>query len=235
MKKIIIASFLATLSARYATADVTTLYIPGFDPQAVTADIEGVDASGHTTWRIGPGVPSGTFTEDGGMVFASATLVEGPTDAHFVEADPMISVALTEDCGISGGIAVCTMAGHIQGETTTDTETETASGFAVQFGGVPATLTATSTNAGPTVTVTDGTGGAGAATISAGGSSGGSVSGSGTLPTVTEGQSTSNGSGTSPTSPTSTGQAANDALGDLQTGIGASVLSLAALVLSLVI
>ena len=44
---------------------VTTLYIPLVDPQPITADIEGVDASGHTTWRLGPGVPSGTLTPNG--------------------------------------------------------------------------------------------------------------------------------------------------------------------------
>ncbi|KAJ3001883.1 hypothetical protein NUW54_g6157 [Trametes sanguinea] len=153
MKKAVAGFILTAFSARYANADVTTLYIPGYDPQAVTADIEGVDASGHTTWRLGPGVPSGTFTGNGGMELASITLVEGPTDAHLVESDPMISFLAVEDCGFSGGIAVCTVSGHAQDESLTDTETETISGFAVQFGGVPATLTATRTSDG-TSTIT---------------------------------------------------------------------------------
>ena len=49
-------------------AAVTSLYIPILDPQPITADLEGVDDSGHTTWRIGPGVTSGTFTDDSGLI-----------------------------------------------------------------------------------------------------------------------------------------------------------------------
>lgn len=42
----------------------TTSYIPGLDPQLITADIVGIDtASSPTTWRIGPGVTGDIFTE----------------------------------------------------------------------------------------------------------------------------------------------------------------------------
>ena len=50
----------------------TTLYIPGFDAQAITADIEGVDDQGRTTWRIGPGVLSGTYEDAPGIVHSGA-------------------------------------------------------------------------------------------------------------------------------------------------------------------
>ncbi|KAJ8474657.1 hypothetical protein ONZ51_g7062 [Trametes cubensis] len=132
----------ATHTVPHVLADVTTLYIPGADPQPITADIEGVDGSGHTTWRIGQGIPSGSYTQDPGIL-VSATLVEGSTDAHFVEIDTALPFSLSADCGISGSIAVCTVAADIQGEASTDTETETASGFAVQLGSVPAMTTAT--------------------------------------------------------------------------------------------
>ena len=36
------------------TAQSTSLYIPGFDPQPISADIVGVDSSGHTTWDLTP-------------------------------------------------------------------------------------------------------------------------------------------------------------------------------------
>lgn len=50
------------MSAIVVTAQVT-LYIPGTDPEPITADVEGVDDQGRTTWRLAPGVASGTFTE----------------------------------------------------------------------------------------------------------------------------------------------------------------------------
>ncbi|KAI9057577.1 hypothetical protein FKP32DRAFT_1598151 [Trametes sanguinea] len=205
MKKAVAGFILTAFSARYANADVTTLYIPGYDPQAVTADIEGIDASGHTTWRLGPGVPSGTFTADRGMVSASVTLVEGPSDAHLVESDSTLSFLAVEDCGFSRGIALCTISGHAQDESLTDTVTETISGFAVQFGGVPATLTAARTSDGTSTTTSSSTG----VTMPMVGktASGGSGMGGGTLPSATEGQGTTSGTAT----PTATRSSANGA------------------------
>ena len=46
----------------------TSIYIPGFDAQAITADVEGVDAEGRTTRRIGPGVTSGTYEDPAGII-----------------------------------------------------------------------------------------------------------------------------------------------------------------------
>ncbi|KAI0351654.1 hypothetical protein OH77DRAFT_1439155 [Trametes cingulata] len=129
-----------------------TLYIPLLDPQPITADVEGVDASGHTTWRIGPGVPSGTFTQDPGL-FASATLVEGATDAHLVEIDTVLGLSLSGDCGISGGVAACTVVGSANNGISTDIVTETAVGFDVQLGA------ATATGAPPSATAKSGTSG----------------------------------------------------------------------------
>ncbi|KAI0656227.1 hypothetical protein C8Q70DRAFT_935755 [Cubamyces menziesii] len=177
---------------RCALADVTTLYIPGFDPQPITADIEGVDDSGHTTWRVGQGTPSGSYTQDPGIL-VSATLVEGSTDAHFVEMDTALPFSLSADCGISGGIAVCTVAADIQGEASTDTETETASGFAVQLGSVPAMTTAT----GSSTTGFPGTTGSTTVTVT--------ISGTSETSTITRTAGSSVGSGAA--SPTGTGSA----------------------------
>ena len=59
---------LTTHLVRIVTAAQATLYIPGFDPQAITADVEGVAADGHTTWRIGPGVTSSPYEDPAGIV-----------------------------------------------------------------------------------------------------------------------------------------------------------------------
>lgn len=53
----------------------TTLYIPGFDPQAITANNIGTDASGHTTWVIGSGVTSGTYEDAPGIVHSGASFL----------------------------------------------------------------------------------------------------------------------------------------------------------------
>lgn len=50
-----------------------TLYIPGLDPQPVTADTIGVDApNSSTTWRIGPGLTSGIVTEAVSSIYSGA-------------------------------------------------------------------------------------------------------------------------------------------------------------------
>ncbi|KAJ8472944.1 hypothetical protein ONZ51_g8186 [Trametes cubensis] len=131
-----------------ACAAATSLYIPLLDPQPITADIEGVDNSGHTTWRIGPGVASGTLTEDSGL-FTSATLVAGATDAHLVENDSVLSFAITIDCGLNSGIAACTAVGSAADIVSTATTTEAVSAFEVQ---VASTATGTGATASPTAT-----------------------------------------------------------------------------------
>jgi len=91
-----------------ALADIS-LIVPGFDPQPLSATEVGVDSSGHTTWVIVPGVATGG--EDVGFV-GTATLVEGPNDAHifdaFVDEESSSTVTLDITCTISNGIADCT-------------------------------------------------------------------------------------------------------------------------------
>lgn len=61
------ASYLADAHfALVVTAQATSLYIPGFDPQPVTILSElGVGADGATTWLVAPGTPSGDFQDSG--------------------------------------------------------------------------------------------------------------------------------------------------------------------------
>lgn len=57
------------LTARFGilpdVAAQTTLYIPGADPQPITASVLGVGSGGETTWLLGPGVSSGTLEDIG--------------------------------------------------------------------------------------------------------------------------------------------------------------------------
>ncbi|KAI1794725.1 hypothetical protein LXA43DRAFT_996324 [Ganoderma leucocontextum] len=140
------------LCASLAAAQ-TTLYIPGFDPQAITADNIGTDGSGHTTWRLGPGVTSGTYEDPPGIVH-SATLVAGATDAHLVYDDPTLSLSLSEDCAVNSGLAVCTVVASAEGSLQSGVVTETATGFVVQ--GNAASPTASGTGAASTSSPTAG-------------------------------------------------------------------------------
>ncbi|KAI0373056.1 hypothetical protein BV20DRAFT_963553 [Pilatotrama ljubarskyi] len=129
-------AFAAVLQATVAAAQ-TSLYIPGFDPQAITADVEGVDAQGRTTWRFGPGVTSGTYEDPAGII-GSATLVADATEAHVVWVNSDVQISLSEDCGIANGIAVCTGVASAEGTVESFVETQTAVGFEVQGGGAGA-------------------------------------------------------------------------------------------------
>ncbi|CDO70411.1 hypothetical protein BN946_scf184999.g52 [Trametes cinnabarina] len=133
----------AGYGANYATAQ-TSLYIPILDPGPVTADIEGVDDTGHTTWRIGPGIPSGTLTDDSEL-FTSATLVADATSLHLVENDSSLDFAITIDCGVNNGQAVCTAVGSGNGMASMATTTQPASAFDVQFGGATSAPSGTNT------------------------------------------------------------------------------------------
>ncbi|TFK89451.1 hypothetical protein K466DRAFT_584620 [Polyporus arcularius HHB13444] len=140
----------AVLAALAAVAAAeTTLFIPGFDPQQITADVEGVDASGHTTYRFGPGLTSGSFTEVPGIE-GSATLVAGATDAHVVWNNPELGISISEDCGISGGTALCTVVAFAEGSLQSDTITEPASGFVVQGNAATPTGAPSSSSTGTT-------------------------------------------------------------------------------------
>ncbi|KAH8984570.1 hypothetical protein EDB86DRAFT_2962704 [Lactarius hatsudake] len=83
-----------------------SIFIPGFDPQPLSAGELGTDGQGRTTWEIVPGTPTGTFDE--AAFVGTATLVEGPNDAHLVYKNAQLSMTLDIQCGINNGIAACT-------------------------------------------------------------------------------------------------------------------------------
>ncbi|KAI0312663.1 hypothetical protein OF83DRAFT_1086872 [Amylostereum chailletii] len=89
----------------YVRADVS-LYIPGFDPQPLSAADLGVDSAGRTTWEIVTGVQTDT-DQDFGLV-GTATLIEGASDAHLEYGNAEISVTLDISCALSDGVADCT-------------------------------------------------------------------------------------------------------------------------------
>ncbi|KAI0262043.1 hypothetical protein BC834DRAFT_892776 [Gloeopeniophorella convolvens] len=84
----------------------TSLFIPGFDPQPLSVGNLGTDGQGRTTWEIVPGSLTGTFDEP--AFIGTATLVEGPNDAHLNWINNELSVTLDIQCGIAGGLAACT-------------------------------------------------------------------------------------------------------------------------------
>ncbi|KAJ3930411.1 MAG: hypothetical protein NXY57DRAFT_962724 [Lentinula lateritia] len=119
-------------------AQSTSLYIPGFDPQPISANIVGVDSNGRTTWDLIPG--SVTDDSEGGFI-GTVTLVEGSDGAHLTYADASLSLTLGYDCTFSSGQAICS--GVENDEGITFTETEAISSFAVALG----TATAASASA----------------------------------------------------------------------------------------
>jgi len=104
----------------------TSLYIPGFDPQPISADILGVDSQGRTSWALHPGTQTDT-AEDPGFV-GTATLVEGPTDVSFTYAYSGLTIGL--ECSLSSDLAICSSTSG----TVVLTESETASRMVVQVG-----------------------------------------------------------------------------------------------------
>ena len=107
---------------------------------ALSADVLGTDDAGHTTWRLSPGQASGTLTAvsdfpTGTWVAEympsplqlstrgwadwkfmgrgpSATLVEGPHDAHLEGHGPKgYDVDYRVDCAIKDGVSNCTAVG----------------------------------------------------------------------------------------------------------------------------
>ncbi|KAJ3922344.1 hypothetical protein F5877DRAFT_64180 [Lentinula edodes] len=121
-------------------AQSTSLYIPGFDPQPISANIVGVDSNGRTTWDLLPG--SVTDDSEGGFI-GTVTLVEGSDGAHLTYADASLSLTLGYDCTFSSGQAICS--GVENDEGITFTETEAISSFAVALGTATAAASATGT------------------------------------------------------------------------------------------
>ncbi|KAJ3478103.1 hypothetical protein NLI96_g9988 [Meripilus lineatus] len=154
------ASFLVLASALllgYVHAQ-TSLYIPGFDPQPVSASQLGIGADGRTTWELKPGVTSGTFDEIG--FIGTATLVEGPNDAHLVYSDAAASFVVEENCSINGGVAVCSIVIASGTSTETALETESVIPFEVQGGGA-----APSAGSSPAVSTPAPSGGSSASSV----------------------------------------------------------------------
>ncbi|KAK7693920.1 hypothetical protein QCA50_003494 [Cerrena zonata] len=127
-------AFLALLAGGLLQSAVaqTSLYIPGFDPQPISAGIIGVGSDGRTTWQLQPGVTSGSFDDIG--LIGTATLVAGPNDVKvIIDSNGLV---LNEDCAINGNIADCTVVAVVDGTTTTDTAQDTVSPFEIQPGSV---------------------------------------------------------------------------------------------------
>ncbi|KAI0632815.1 hypothetical protein C8Q77DRAFT_1158275 [Trametes polyzona] len=145
------------LSTQRALAGPVSLFIPFVDPQqAITADVEGVDtAKGETTWRVGYGVPSGTYTATPTappFTTGSATLVLGPTHvAWFQKASDAVYSA---DCSNSGGgVATCVLDVTAPGLQVDGTAPVTGATLEVQVATTTATTSAattTTTSAAPT-------------------------------------------------------------------------------------
>ncbi|KAI0065179.1 hypothetical protein BV25DRAFT_1913805 [Artomyces pyxidatus] len=95
---------LLPLFLRAVLAD-TSLFIPGFDPQPLSVANLGAGADGRTTWEIVPGSLTGTFDEP--AFIGTATLVEGPVDAHLTYANAELSLTLDIHCGLNNGVAAC--------------------------------------------------------------------------------------------------------------------------------
>lgn len=49
------------MAAALGVVAQTSLYIPGFDPQAISVSELGVGSDGETTWLLAPGASSGTL------------------------------------------------------------------------------------------------------------------------------------------------------------------------------
>lgn len=109
----------------------TTLYIPGADEQPLSVQQIGTDGYGRTSWVIGPGTPTGTFTEVN--VQFTATLVEGPSDAILKGSIPG-GPAFSYSCAIVGSQADCQLVASDQTLTETTSIIEIVTPYVVQGG-----------------------------------------------------------------------------------------------------
>ncbi|KAG5335212.1 hypothetical protein J132_09646 [Termitomyces sp. J132] len=109
----LLAAFTGTAVAQ------TSLYIPGFDPQPISADILGVDAQGRTTWALHQGALTDTFEE--GSFPGTATLVEGTNDVSMTYVAPSGLFTMGTECTLSDGLAICSAT--VSGEPVTETDT----------------------------------------------------------------------------------------------------------------
>ncbi|EMD38145.1 hypothetical protein CERSUDRAFT_113290 [Gelatoporia subvermispora B] len=149
MRKATFVAAALVLARQQFTSAQTSLYLPDFDPQPVTANQLGVNADGQTTWLIAPGSSSNGL--DGHGIYGPATLVEGPSDAHLIYIDTNYGISLQEDCIISAGVAACTaVVGDLLAAVPPETDflTETASPMEVQGGGATPIATVTRESSG---------------------------------------------------------------------------------------
>ncbi|KAK7040854.1 hypothetical protein VNI00_009450 [Paramarasmius palmivorus] len=121
-----------------AVAAQTSLYLPGWDEQALSADILGVDDKGRTTWQIQRGASTAADDDESGFR-GTFTLVEGSDYVSYTVEDPQLSVGFGYDCSLSGDIAACSAV--VEGQTVT--VTESISRFLVQGGSTIAGVTPT--------------------------------------------------------------------------------------------
>jgi len=132
----------------------TSLFIPGFDPQPISAKELGAGSDGRTTWELIPGVTSGTFDDYG---FAgTATLIAGPSDVQVVLSDSADGIYLSESCAISNGIANCNVAGGQIGDISTFMATMPVSAFEIQGGGLQTGAASGTSNLAPSNTPSSG-------------------------------------------------------------------------------
>ncbi|KAI0752160.1 hypothetical protein C8Q74DRAFT_360490 [Fomes fomentarius] len=139
---------LSALVAPYhaANAAAVSLFIPGpgIAEQAITADVQGIDSEGRTTWILKQGTPSGTLNPVGPAF--TATLVAGPKDVHIVQDNVEgLNDTLNQDCGINedGSFAVCTLSAS--GAASVGVFTTSVVQFEVQAGMTTVPPTPTST------------------------------------------------------------------------------------------
>ncbi|KAJ8700427.1 hypothetical protein PTI98_003450 [Pleurotus ostreatus] len=121
----------------------TSLFIPGFDPQPLSADAIGVDGEGRTTWALQAG--QATDPADIGIPpSATITYVAGPSNVGYTmvfTGDSGSPITVAYDCSLSGDQAVCSA--EAGGETATATLTQDP--FLVQVGTTLAANAPTST------------------------------------------------------------------------------------------
>ena len=146
----------------------SALFIPGFDPQPITANLIGSQDS-VTTYVIAPGVSSAGLDDAGIMgpgmsshhlhhsrILTSmiiATLIVGPSTAAVTYIDENLGIALYENCNVADGVAVCedvVIEMGSGGMTMTDTVTQPVESFAIQGGGVATGADAITTSPVPT-------------------------------------------------------------------------------------
>ncbi|KAJ7461599.1 hypothetical protein FB451DRAFT_1404831 [Mycena latifolia] len=149
MTRVLVFSLLA-FWLRYAAADSEiSLFVPFVAPQALSADLLGIDtALGRTTWVLRQGAHTGTWTDAQESFPGTATLVEGTDYASFTYAFSADALTLGGECSLGAGSAVCVALG----DRTTTTVTDSATVFGVEV--ASAAPTANSKSDTPTSTVT---------------------------------------------------------------------------------